>query len=742
MPLLQYAYYRSVAAIVLFCIYLGSLAAAHAEMNDPLDTRLSPGLIKNLFPAADSIGTVSGDPPIAPVIAAGNVIGYLFSTHETVRPGGFFGASFDIVIGLDTDGIIVGHRTLEEHEPMIADGIVSLSRIDSFLGRLHGADIRAMRQPVPRQIDGLSGATVSAKAMASAVANAAILVGYEKRIIDDDSGGLSVDRFDFMERAWPDLVADGSVRQLNLTYRDIRDEFARQLGPAAKPEINMGADDEVFLTIYGALATPPTIGANLAGQTAYRKMLQSANPRMQHIIIAVQGDRRAIPVEKWPEPSNTTIDIVQNDKSIRLLPSHYGRLSQLVIDEAPKTDAVARFSLPPRLDFDATQPWALQFSLNEMAQPDGPRRRVNFSLPYRIPAEHVDGSDYALEEAGFKTPRFVAFGLLRESTLSDWQLTWIGMGWQLGALGALLTAVSLAILFQSRISRTETGRIVVRYGVLLMTVVWLGWLAGGQLTIVTVINYARVLVLGLDWTTVLLDPLLLILSIYVAITLVLWGRGVFCGWLCPFGAVQEILNKIAVGLRVPQFRVPHAVQRRLWLAKYAIAAIILALAVYSLPHALTATEIEPFKTVMTAKFDRSWPYVFYAVALLTAGLFIERLFCRYICPLGALLALAGRLRILSPLVRRTECGAPCRLCERRCPIDAIEPNGRINMTECFYCLDCQVLYYDAQSCPPLAALRKHRDKNASPLAHDGGFAQIQPRSVDFRLGQPFHLEQI
>ena len=81
-----------------------------------------------------------------------------------------------------------------------------------------------------------------------------------------------------------------------------------------------------------------------------------------------------------------------------------------------------------------------------------------------------------------------------------------------------------------------------------------------------------------------------------------------------------------------------------------------------------------------------------------------------IAVLGAVLALAGKLRQLAPLKRRAECGNPCHLCERHCPIQAIEPSGQINMTECFYCLDCQVVYYDDHLCPPLIATRKRRDR--------------------------------
>jgi polyferredoxin len=84
----------------------------------------------------------------------------------------------------------------------------------------------------------------------------------------------------------------------------------------------------------------------------------------------------------------------------------------------------------------------------------------------------------------------------------------------------------------------------------------------------------------------------------------------------------------------------------------------------------------------------------YAGVLLGIGLFSERAYCRFLCPLGGVLAFLDRFHLIDLLKRRPECGNPCHLCERSCPVRAIEPTGKIIMAECFQCLDCQVEYYD------------------------------------------------
>jgi NosR/NirI family nitrous oxide reductase transcriptional regulator len=104
------------------------------------------------------------------------------------------------------------------------------------------------------------------------------------------------------------------------------------------------------------------------------------------------------------------------------------------------------------------------------------------------------------------------------------------------------------------------------------------------------------------------------------------------------------------------------------------------------------------------------------LVVLAAGLFVERAFCRFLCPLGAVMAIGGRLRLrrFTPLKRRAECGSPCQLCAKRCPIQAIEPSGAINMDECFYCLDCQVIHKDANVCPPLVNEARRKLAVAAP----------------------------
>jgi len=227
--------------------------------------------------------------------------------------------------------------------------------------------------------------------------------------------------------------------------------------------------------------------------------------------------------------------------------------------------------------------------------------------------------------------------------------------------------------------------------------------------VINVLTFVNALLTGFRWEFFLLEPMIFLLWSFVAVALLFWGRGVFCGWLCPFGALQELLNRVARALRLPQLSLPFAVNERLWPLKYVIFLGLLAVSLGPFSMTTTLAEIEPFKTTISLKFLRAWPFVAYAVGLLVVSLFVQRVFCRYLCPLGGALAIPSRTRMFEWLKRRRQCSTECHICAVTCPVQAIHPDGAINPHECIFYLDCQSLYYDDHKCPPLIERRKRRE---------------------------------
>tara|TARA_B100000586_G_C19934537_1_gene352856 strand:- start:286 stop:732 length:447 start_codon:yes stop_codon:yes gene_type:complete len=142
------------------------------------------------------------------------------------------------------------------------------------------------------------------------------------------------------------------------------------------------------------------------------------------------------------------------------------------------------------------------------------------------------------------------------------------------------------------------------------------------------------------------------------------------------------------------------------LGKYALLFLLTITFIYSFDLGLKASAIEPFKSAITFRFNAPLLALVWVALLLFIGIFIERAYCRFLCPLGAAASLIGKVRIFNFLHRRLECGNPCKACSPTCPTQAIKTNGKIDMNECFQCLDCQVMYFDKNKCPPLVAIYK------------------------------------
>ena len=330
----------------------------------------------------------------------------------------------------------------------------------------------------------------------------------------------------------------------------------------------------------------------------------------------------------------------------------------------------------------------------------------------------VPGTGPADVEAGPQQPGQAATPpawWLGETTEPFWVSVWQARWWQIVVLCLALGVLTLILLFQDWLTRRPGLLRVVRTGYLLFTLFFIGWYTLAQLSVIHVLTFITAILHQFTWESFLVDPLIFILWGYVALTLLLWGRGVYCGWLCPFGALQELIHQLTQRLKIPAFEFPDVVHERLTAVKYVIFVALFGLSLQSIGYAARAAEVEPFKTAIVLHFNREGIFLAYAIGLLVIGIFYRKFFCKYLCPLGAALAIPAPLRIFQWLRRRKECGRPCQICARQCEVQAISPIGEINPNECHYCLDCQVTYWDDHRCPPLSEKRIRREKSKAAL---------------------------
>jgi polyferredoxin len=216
----------------------------------------------------------------------------------------------------------------------------------------------------------------------------------------------------------------------------------------------------------------------------------------------------------------------------------------------------------------------------------------------------------------------------------------------------------------------------VRGVTLAATLIYLGFFDGGFLS---VSHIASGFAVGPAFY--IRDMALLVMVGFTVITTLLWGR-VFCGFLCPFGALQDLITHLVP--RHLQRALPRRIHDRAIYIKYGILLLIVGLAAAP-AHIGVYQYFEPFGTV----FYWSTSPLLWSIAggFLVASAVVPRFYCRYACPLGGALGVASIVSIFR--IRRVEQCVPCKVCQTACPTGAIR-GSEIDFKECVRCNDCEI----------------------------------------------------
>lgn len=688
-----------------------------------------------LFKEADAIGKPQGEPPIAPLMKRGEVIGYVYLNSDFTSSIGYSGKPIHIVVGIDTKGVIRGIKLVDHKEPIVLIGIPE-AKVVAALNSLVDSDMSAVAagKNKPPQVEIVSGATVTVLVMGDSVVRSAVGLVRSGRLgnapvqVAAADAQRTVDLEIRDEQDWQALIGDGSVRSLKLSVGDVTQAFrdAKHDRAAENPETTNPEDE--FIELYVAPVSVPSIGISLLGKDGFERLQKRLKPGRQAILVAGDGAYSFKGSGYVRGGIFDRIELMQDGQGVRFRDKNHTRIGDIMAEGAPRLREIALFEVPDGFAFDVTEPWDLQLLVQRGF---GARDKANISydLGYSLPEKYLakqpepaPAQPAATTADAPRQPQPVGEANAAD-ILGEGNPLWVRM-WEMNRANVVITAFAITVLvgiffFQNSLVRHPRFFTWLRRSYLLFILVWLGFYNNAQLSVVNVLTFTNSLITRFNWEFFLTSPLIFILWASVAAGLLFWGRGPFCGWLCPFGALQELTNNLAQWLKVPQVKLPWGLHERLWPLKYMIFLGLFGLSLYSVALAEVFAEVEPFKTSIILKFAREWPFVIYALTLLTAGLFIERFYCRYMCPLGAALAIPGRIRMFEWLKRWPECGSPCHRCAKECPVEAIHPEGQINVNECIYCMHCQELYHDDQRCPHMIQVRVKREKFAArnaPLA--------------------------
>lgn len=182
--------------------------------------------------------------------------------------------------------------------------------------------------------------------------------------------------------------------------------------------------------------------------------------------------------------------------------------------------------------------------------------------------------------------------------------------------------------------------------------------------------------------------LLLLLLVFT----VVFGR-FFCGYVCAFGTVGDILYKIVdlplAKLKVKRPRIPVKVENALRCLKYVVLAFFLIASAAGVGSAVNVySPWTAFGRILSANFLELNVVGLGLLVVIAIGMICkERFFCEFLCPMGAVFSLLPMLPFFRAHRFMPEC-TECGVCERSCPVRVVVPNEGVQAGECISCGRC------------------------------------------------------
>jgi ferredoxin/Na+-translocating ferredoxin:NAD+ oxidoreductase RnfG subunit len=600
--------------------------------------QLSAAQLAGVLPQAQRFSPKQGNPPVyigyESEAQDAEIVGYAFETTDFEPQEVGYSAPIEVLVGVDLAGELTGIEILfyrESYKSIRGDFLNSERFPNQFDGKSVADGFR-----VGRDIDGVSRATISSWAVSRGIRNSAREVAraylgeaavFANASVEDQALSL------LAPLSWEGLIDDGLVKLWPVLLED---------------------GTQIDLTV--AFMGNEKLGEMLVGAEDYSRAEREASNRVREgalLLIGIAGNASS-PFRQ------ENLALQQGDWSYQV---ERRRFVYVGSAEAGKSRDKMRFAgaivLPPEVDI--SQPFTLFYNTGKEVDSIDQLEQVNYQVPpialalaqgRQVPAEYLPEIIDEYADLPIET------GLQALLGSAPWT--------EIALLMLLLTVAMTAFV-------RKDARL--RWVALLSTFVYLGFVNGTFLSVSHITNFMK------QGPGLFLNDLpLLILVVFTLVTTVFWGR-VFCSSLCPFGALQDILERI-VPRRWRRSLPQWLHDRALWL-KYVILAGLIAMAV-AYAELSVFQYFEPFGTL----FYQSQSLLLWGIlSVFVAGsIFVPRFYCRYACPLGASLGVIS-IAAFWKIKRVPQCEV-CKVCEKACPTGAIRLQA-IDFKECVRCDVCE-----------------------------------------------------